>query len=228
MESPIVKVQCMTDAHRAAREDLRQAEIALMQQRERLAEQRRALPDNPVHQDYAFLEAWPEDTGHTVRLADLFSAPDRSLLVYHFMFNPAHESACPMCSMWMDGFNGVAGHLYRRVDMVLVGKAPPAKLAAWARTRGWDRLRMLSSHGSSFNRDFGMESEDGAQWPGISVFRKGAGGRVVHRYTGSAILGDGHFRGLDTMNPVWNLLDLTPEGRGDFMPSNTDIRAAAE
>lgn len=228
MESPIVKVQCMTEAHRSAREALRQAEIALKEQRERVAEQRRALPENPLDRDYGFLEAWPEDTGRTVALADLFSAPDRSLLVYHFMFNPAHESACPMCSMWMDGFNGVAAHLHRRVDLVLIGKAPPAKLAAWARARSWTGLRMLSSHATSFNRDFGMESDDGAQWPGVSVFRKGADGRVIHRYTGSAILGDGHFRGLDPMNPVWNLLDLTPEGRGDFMPTNDLMPAAAE
>ena len=130
--------------------------------------------------------------------------------------------------MWLDGFNAMAPHLKRRVDMVVIGKARPDKLAAWARRRGWDGLRLLSSYANTFNRDFGMEGEDGSQWPGVSVFRKTGDGQVIHRYTGSAILGDGQFRGLDLLNPGWNLFDLTPEGRGDFMPGNDVIRAAVE
>ena len=218
MESPILKVRCMTEAHRTAREALRRAEIDLKEQREQVAAQRRALPENPVTERYVFHDAWPQPARGEVALPDLFGDPARPLVVYHFMYDPAHDAACPMCTMWTDGFSGIARHLARRVDFVLVGKAQPDKLAAWAGARGWAGLRLLSSYGSPFNRDFGMESEDGAQWPGVSVFRKAADGRVFHGYTGSAILGDGHFRGLDLLNPAWNVFDLTPDGRGDFMP----------
>ena len=70
-------------------------------------------------------------------------------------------------------------------------------------------------------RTLKVESEDGSQWPVISVFTRGADGRIVHRYSGNAIIDDAHARGLDLLSPVWNLLDLTPEGRGDWMPKRS-------
>ncbi len=74
----------------ARREELRQAEIALMRQREQVAAMRRALPLGPVVEDYEFLEGPRhlddgDDPVTTVRLRDLFSAPDRALVVQHVM-----------------------------------------------------------------------------------------------------------------------------------------------
>ena len=86
-----------------------------------------------------------------------------------------------------------------------------------ARTRGWKKVRLLSSQGTSFKRDFGMEDEQGAQFPGVSVFSLHNGG-VRHLYTQSAMMAPGHFRGIDLLTPVYNFLDLTPEGRGDWLP----------
>ena len=80
-------------------------------------------------------------------------------------------------------------------------------------------MRLLSSSDSSFNLDFGFEDESGEQSSGVSVFTRNATGEVQHRYSGSAVLGGGHYRGVDALTPVWNLLDLTPEGRGEWMPS---------
>ncbi len=84
--------------------------------------------------------------------------------------------------------------------------------------RGWRNLRLLSSGGTSFNRDFGMEDEDGNQLPGVSVFLKGDDGTVRHFHTLCAIMGEGHYRGMDLLSPVWNLFDLLPQGRGDWLP----------
>src|SRR5690348_1450095 len=75
----------------AAREALRLAEIELMRQRERVAAMRRRLPPGAIVQDYVFHEGPPDlDAGdapvRTVRLSDLFGAPGRSLIIYHFMY----------------------------------------------------------------------------------------------------------------------------------------------
>jgi predicted dithiol-disulfide oxidoreductase (DUF899 family) len=98
------------------RDELRQAEIELMRQRERVAELRRRLPQGAVVKDYEFQEGPANlnagDTPvRTVRLSDLFTAPNRSLVVYHFMFGKKQINPCPMCTMIIDGWNGVAHHL---------------------------------------------------------------------------------------------------------------------
>ena len=64
-----------------------------------------------------------------------------------------------------------------------------------------------------------METDSGAQLPGLSVFVKDADNSVRHYYTVSAIMGDDHYRGMDLLTPVWNMLDLLPGGRGDWFPS---------
>ena len=127
-----------------------------------------------------------------------------------------------MCSMWSDGYNAIQKHIARRAAFVVVGKADISKLRAVVRDRGWTNLRFLSSEGSSFNADFEMETPDGSgQFPGISVFTRDADGTIRHRYTQWAFFpGTDLYRGLDLLSPVWNMLDLTPDGRGDWMPSN--------
>ena len=92
----------------AKREELRLAEIELMKQRERVAEMRRHLPEGVTVQDYEFEEGPRElnagDSPITkVRLSELFTKPDRSLVIYHFMFGKKNSKACPMCTAWLDG-----------------------------------------------------------------------------------------------------------------------------
>src|SRR5215216_4425585 len=105
----------------AKREELRHAEIELMRQRERVAELRRALPAGATIQDYEFLEgpAALNDGNEPVRktrLSELFTAPDRSLIIYHLMFGKKQTTPCPMCTAWLDCFNGIAHHLAQNVD----------------------------------------------------------------------------------------------------------------
>ena len=209
-------LETASDAYKSKREALRQAEIALTEQREKVAAMRRDLTaETPIPEDYAFTEA----TGSTVRLSDLFEPGKDTLLVFHYMWKPDDQNPCPMCTMWHDGYNAVAPHVSRNATMVVVAKQDAATVRAFADGRGWGNLRTVSSGGTSFNADFGMEDADGNQMPGVSVFTKDANGEVRHFYTLSAMMGDGHYRGMDLLSPVWNMLDLLPGGRGDWMPS---------
>jgi len=209
----------------AKREELRQGEIELMKQRERVAELRRALPPGAVLEDYEFLEgpASLDDDDESVRktrLSQLFTAPSRSLVIYHFMFGKKQTTACPMCTAWIDTFNGIAHHVAQNVDLAIVAAADPATLRAYARNRGWNKLRLLSAGESSFKYDLGSEDRDGSQDSTISVFTRDADGAVRHFYSGHPWLGpEIKERGIDELNPIWNLLDLTPEGRGTFYAS---------
>ncbi len=84
----------------AAREELRKAEIDLMRQRERVAELRRALPAGAVIEDYELLEGPTSlDDGdepvRKTRLSELFTKPDRALVVYQFMFGEEARETVP-------------------------------------------------------------------------------------------------------------------------------------
>ena len=94
-------------------------------------------------------------------------------------------------------------------------------MRSWGRSRGWRDLRLLSSAGSSFKTDLNFQDEEGRQLSGVSVFGRAAGGSPGHFYSASAIMGAGEFRGIDLLTPVWSLLDLTPGGRGEWLPSLT-------
>ena len=208
----------------AQREKLRLAEIELMQHRERVSALRRALPPGAPLRDYEFLEGPIELSAgdapiRTVKLSELFDA-GRPLVLYHLMFGKQQTKACPMCTMWIDGINGVAQHLKQNIDFAIIAAAEPKALRDHARTRGWQNLRLLSAGSSTFKYDLGSEDADGAQDSTISTFTKDADGVVRHCYTAHPRMGpDIKERGIDLLTPVWNLLDLTPQGRGDWYAS---------
>lgn len=212
-----------------AREELRLAEIELMRHRERVAAQRRALPPGPPVDDYVFLEGPADlDAGDTpvreVTLSGLFSAPDRPLIVYHFMYGKLQTSPCPMCTLWIDGFNGIAKHVTRNADFVIAAAADPPTLRRHARARGWTGLRLLSCGDSTFKYDLGSEDKAGEQDSTVSVFTRdrdgGGDGTVRHAYSAHPRMADDiDQRGIDLLAPVWHFLDLTPQGRGDWYPS---------
>jgi len=224
-----------SDEYLAKREELRHAEIELMRQRERVAELRRQLPKGATVPDYEFLEGPSSlDDGDEpitrVRMSELFTAPDRSLVIYHLMFGKKQTKPCPMCTAWIDAFNGVAHHLAQNVDVAIVAAADVPTLRAHARNRGWDRLRLLSAGESTFKYDLGSEDREGGQDSTISVFTRDSDGTLRHFYSGHPWLaGDVKERGIDELNPIWNVLDLTPQGRGTFYASldyGTKVHAA--
>lgn len=209
----------------AKREELRLAEIELMRHREKVAELRRALPQGAVLMEYEFLEG-PADLHagdepvRKVKLSELFTAKERALVIYHLMYGKKQVKPCPMCTMWIDGVNGIAHHIAQNMDFAVVAAAEPKALREHARVRGWDKLRLLSAGESTFKYDLGSEDENGGQDSTISVFTKDADGTVRHFYSAhprmSAEIKE---RGLDLLAPIWNMMDLTPQGRGGWYAS---------
>ena len=225
-----------SDAYRAARNSLLDAEMALRRQAEAVAQMRRSLPPGgEVPEDYAFERIGAAFRPETVRLSELFGE-HATLLIYSYMFGPDRDVPCPGCTHLLDGLDGAARHTPQCVAFYVAAASPIARLAAWAHGRGWNHLELLSTAGNGYNAHYygntasltaQMRQErgyqDGKTWdePMLNVFRKE--GDAIRHFWGSELVfapedpGQNH-RGLDFMDPLWGLLDTTPEGRGDFFP----------
>jgi predicted dithiol-disulfide oxidoreductase (DUF899 family) len=213
------------DAYRAARDELLAAELDLRRRTEAVAAMRRDLPlggETPT--DYIFEEG-PADladreTVRSVWLGELFDGAD-TLVLYSLMFGAEAETPCPMCASFLDGLNGNATQIRQRVAMAVVAKAPIRRIRDLARNRGWHGLRLVSSAGNTYNRDYFGEDESGSQNPMMTVFVRRSG-RFHHFWSSELqfLPGDAgqNQRHLDTMWPLWNVLDLGPAGRGDWYP----------
>ena len=125
-----------------------------------------------------------------------------------------------MCTMFIDGWNGVAHHLAQNEDVAIVAAADLKDLRAHARKQGWDNLRLLSCGSNTFRFDMGSEDREGNQDSAVSVFTKDGDGTVRHFYTSRPWQSQEiRERGQDLLCPVYNVLDLTPKGRGDWYAS---------
>jgi predicted dithiol-disulfide oxidoreductase (DUF899 family) len=213
-------------SYRAARERLLEAEMELRKKVEAVAALRRKLPlGGAVPEDYEFEEGAADlddtQTVRRVRMSELFGR-DGSLIVYNYMYGPAMAKACPMCTSMLDSLNGAARHAGQRVGIAVVAKSPIQRIREIARERGWRHLRLLSSAGNSYNRDYHGEDEDGDQNPSLNVFTRD--GDAIRHTWGSELMfaptePGQHPRHIDMMWPLWNLFDLTREGRGkDWYP----------
>ncbi|HUN49852.1 MAG TPA: thioredoxin family protein [Candidatus Sulfotelmatobacter sp.] len=203
-----------------ARKALLAREKEFTRLRDELSRARRALPWVRVEKEYVF--AGPHGS---LTLADLF-AGRRQLIVYHFMFGPDWEAGCKSCSFWADNYNGITVHLRQRdANLVVVSRAPVARLEAFRKRMGWS-FPWVSSLGSDFNFDYQASftaeamakgevyynytrSEFPAEEaPGVSVFIKDDAGTIHHTYSCYA-------RGLDMLNGAYHHLDLLPKGRDE-------------
>jgi len=214
-------------SYRAARDKLLAAERDLRRQVEQVAQLRRNLPlGGELPEDYAFEEgaADPADTATvaSVKLSDLFRKGIDTLALYSFMYGPEVKQACPMCTSFLDSLNGTAPHAVERINLAVVAKSPIGRIREFARGRGWHNLRLLSSARNTYNRDYRGETADGGQIPVLNVFVRREG-KIYHSYNTELAFeppdpGQNQ-RHIDMMWPLWNLLDLTPEGRGtDWYP----------
>jgi predicted dithiol-disulfide oxidoreductase (DUF899 family) len=205
--------------YRTARNRLLEAERDLRRQVEKVAAMRRKLPlGGPIPEDYVFQERATD----TVKLSDLFRDGRDTLVVYSFMFGPAMKAACPMCTSFIDSLNGAAAHFEQRANLAVVAKSPIGRVREFARGRMWNHLRLLSSEGNTYNRDYHGENADGGQTPSLNVFVR-RGGKIHHSYCTELVFLAGdrgqNQRHIDMAWPLWNLLDFTPEGRGaDWFP----------
>ena len=210
-----------SDEYRASRDALLTAEADLRAAVERVAALRRQLPmGGALKEDYAFTGLDQSGAATPVRFSELFAPGKDSLFLYGMMFSEAMENPCPMCSSFLDALDGNARHIGVRINLAVVAKSPIERIAAYAEKRGWRYLRLLSSAGTTYQRDYLAESESGGQMPMANVFVKRDGG--VHHFWGSELLyapSEGHPRHIDMMWPLWNVLDVTPDGRGSANPA---------
>jgi predicted dithiol-disulfide oxidoreductase (DUF899 family) len=214
----------------AARDELLAEEKELTRRSDELAQKRRDLPWVPIEKEYSF-----ETEDGTKSLADLFDGRSQ-LLIYHFMFGPAWESGCPVCSSIADTIAPNAAHLAAQdVTMMLVSRGPVEKLQSFKKRMGWD-LPWASAGGTDFNRDLGFTSTEEElrpflggeipltvtqnaelcgtdvagyvmEGPGLSAYAL-SDGAVYRTYVTTA-------RGLEVAMGYYQLLDRTPRGRDE-------------
>lgn len=214
--------------YRRARDELLEMELDLRKRLEAVAERRRNLPrGGGLKEDYVFDEGSRDlSEQRYVRqtsFSELFGGGKRSLIIYSFMYEPDAEAPCPLCTSILDALNGEAPHIEQRVNLAVVAKAPIGQLRARALYRGWDNLRLLSSLGNSYNRDYLAEDAEARQLPALNVFHRAEDGAIYHCYGTEALYAPMEpgqdTRHVDLIWPLWNILDLTPEGRGtDWYP----------
>jgi predicted dithiol-disulfide oxidoreductase (DUF899 family) len=216
--------------YRSARNELLAAEDELRRLSEQVAARRRALPAGGLlAEDYVFESA---GDGSAVRFSELFAPGKNTLVIYHMMFPrwskdpragapegktallPLVEQPCPSCTSVVDGLNGTAAHISDRVNLAIVAKADPSRLGTYANERGWANLRLLSARSNTFNRDYHGETPEGEQLPVLNVFSRDEDG-IHHRWASELTFTRGDNSPLDAIWPIWGVLDLTPEGRGE-------------
>jgi len=222
-------------AYRAARDRLLEKEIALRRATEAVAAARRSLPPGGiVPEDYVFQGRGADGAPTDVRLSELFAPGKGSLVIYSFMFprdtgdlrpGPAsgetarlklNEGPCPSCVALLDQLDGAAEHVRPLVNFAVVARSPLPRILTFAEERGWRHLQLFSSAGNTYNRDYLAETVDGAQRPMLNVFHRDSD--TIRHFWGSELFYAPTEPGQDprhvgTLEPAWNLLDLTPEGR---------------
>jgi predicted dithiol-disulfide oxidoreductase (DUF899 family) len=221
--------------YRVARDRLLEQEIELRRAMEAVAAARRELPPGGiVPHDYIFHSAGVDGAAIEVRLSELFAPDKQSLLIYSFMFPrdpgdhtsgptvgqtallPLAEGPCPTCAALIDQLEGAAYHVGQHVNLAVVAKTPLSRLLAFAEERGWKRLRFLSSATNTYNVDYHAETPEGTQRPMLTVFRR-EGDTIRHFWSSELFYAPSEPgqdpRHVGTLEPLWNMFDLTPEGR---------------
>src|SRR5580704_308795 len=222
--------------YRAARDRLLEQEIELRRAMEAVAVARRRLPaGGVVPEDYVFQTQGPGGDPAEVRLSELFAPGKDSLVIYSMMFprDPDDErpgpqggqtallslaeGPCPSCTAFLDQLDGAAEHASQHVNLAVAGKAPIERILTFASERGWRHLRLLSSSGTTHNRDYLAETPDGEQQTMLNAFHRDED--TVRHFWGSELFYAAADPGQEprhvgTLEPLWNLFDLIPEGRG--------------
>lgn len=215
-----------------ARRALLAEEKAFTRARDALNARRRELPAVALDKAYAF-----ETTGGSATLGELFEGRSQ-LVIYHFMFLREQNQGCPGCSFVADNVPHLAHFHARDTTFALVSRAPLAEIEPFRARMGWT-IPWHSSYGSDFNYDFHATTDEAVrpveynyrskaelealghtyhisgEQPGLSVFLKD-GDRVLHTYSC-------YGRGLDLLLNTYNVLDLTPYGRGEGWGGMPDV-----
>ena len=201
--------------YRAARNVLLAEEIELRRHIERVAAQRRALPiGGKLAKDFELVsEAGP------TRLSAFFG-DKKTLMVYSMMYGPQRKTPCPSCTSFLSAWNGIAVNLRERVGILVTARSPIERLMEYKRQRAFANLPFVSDLTGDYTRTY--VNADDADIPGFSVFTR-HDGVISHFYSGemSGSMADPGQdpRGAPDLEPLWLMLDLTPDGRGtDWYP----------
>jgi predicted dithiol-disulfide oxidoreductase (DUF899 family) len=203
--------------YRRARQTLLAEEIELRRHITRVAAQRRELPLGGEPPPFTFLD----EAGKEHALADLFGRHD-TLVTYFWMFGPQRERPCPMCTSFLGSLDIPLPDIEQRVSLAVIGRSPVARQLAFARERGWRNLRFYQCVGDDFPTAYRAFMPDGSEGAALDVWvRKGS---AVHHVWGANESTGTEDPGQDAhlapeIAPLWNVLDLTPGGRGtDWYP----------
>ncbi len=205
--------------YRAARDELLAEEIELRRQTEKVSALRRSLPlGGAVKDDYVFKTLSGED----LKLSELFSDKSSDLLIYSFMYKPG-GSACPVCTSLLDGLNGSAPHIRQNLNFVVTAKASVDELNAWAESRGWSNLILLSSGKTTYNLDYNAEDEEERQLMMMNMFRKSDDG-IFHAWSyekpNPPTGGERNPLQRDQIWPLLSIHELALDGRpSDWRPA---------
>lgn len=203
--------------YRRAREALLAEEIELRRHLVRVAEMRRRLPLGCEPPPFRFRDA----AGREVGLADMFGRHE-TLVTYFWMYGPQRSRPCPMCTAFLGSLDTPARDITQKVALAVIGRSPVARQLEFARERGWRNLAFYESIGDDFPAAYRGLGPDGSEWGALDVWVRRDG--RVHHFWGEESMGtqdpgqDAHM--APEIMPLWNILDLTPEGRGtDWYPS---------
>ena len=104
----------------------------------------------------------------------------------------------------------------------MVAKTSAPTLLAFGKERGWKYLRLLSSAGTSYKRDYHGETANGEQRPMLNVFHR-KGGEIRHFWSCEMFYAPRDPgqdpRHLGMLEPLWNLFDLRERGDRSGMSS---------
>ena len=202
-------------AYREARNALLVEEIKLRRHLEQVAAMRRQLPPGgEVKKAYRF-----EGESGPATLADLFGDKD-TLIIYSYMFGPQRKNPCPSCTSFMATWEEKMPDIEQRTAFVMMARSPIDRLIAAKKARGWTKLKVYSDGSGDFTRDYVSAADE--DMPGYTVFTR-KDGLTCHFWSGEmsgAMADPGQDpRGAPDPDPLWSLLDTTPEGRGtDWYP----------
>jgi predicted dithiol-disulfide oxidoreductase (DUF899 family) len=209
-----------------ARRKLLAKEKDLTRLRDRLAEDRRALPWVKIEKPYVF----DGPTGK-VSLADLFGGRSQ-LYIKHFMMAPGATTQCVGCSFEVDHIEGILAHINNHdVAYVVVARAPIEEIEVVRKRMGW-KFPWVSSYHSDFNYDFDVSFTPeqvasgralynfgrAPEWAaglrdlsGRSVFFKDEEGQIYLTYASFG-------RGGEDFLTAYRILDVMPKGRQEDGP----------
>ena len=201
-------------------------EKELTRLRDRLAEERRALPWVKIEKRYKF-----DGPDGEVTLAELFNGRSQ-LFIKHFMMGPHASTQCVGCSFQVDHIGGILAHLNNHaVTYAVVARAPIEEIEAVRKRMGW-KFPWVSSYRSDFNYEFDVSFTPeqiasgralynfgpAPEWAagledlsGQTVFFKDDDGQIYLTYASFG-------RGGEDFLTAYRILDVMPNGRQENGP----------